>query len=155
MKTRYNENVSIAEQAAYIDKLIAGEHKNWIPEKWVENFEFLWSHSYDENWWYFLHNDFDYIYLDRKDWWKVTLQRCCKDIKEKNIYWNVYLDKSIESPEKSLIPAYQELSHKFRCVRSLKHALYLWEVASENELGIFNPSDFFLNKEEWDRYLAA
>ena len=84
MKTRYNENVDIAEQAVYINKLIAGEHKNWIPEKWVENFEFLWSHSFDQNWWYFLHKDFDYIYLDRNDWWKVTIQRCLKDIKEKN-----------------------------------------------------------------------
>ena len=151
MKTRYNENVDIAEQAVYINKLIEGEHKNWIPEKWVENFEFLWSHSFDQNWWYTHNNDFEYLYLDRNDWWHVTVQRCYKDFDEDYIYWNVYIEKECESRKKGLINCAQELCHKFKWVRSLKHALYLWEVASELELCVSDYSDFFLT---WDEYIS-
>lgn len=149
MKTRYNENVDIAEQAVYINKLIAGEHKHWIPEKGVENFKFKWSNERDTNGWYTLRWQVDYLYLDREDWWHVTVQRCYNDFDEDYIYWNVYLEKECESRKKWLIGWAQELCHKFKWVRSLKHALYLGEVASELALGLSNYSDFFLTREEY------
>lgn len=151
MKTRFIEEVDIKKEATIIDWLIAGEHKHWIPEKGVEDFKFKWSNNWDTNGWYTHNWNVEYLYLDREDWWHVTVQRCYNDFDEDYIYWNVYIEKECESRKKGLIGWAQELCHKFKWVRSLKHALYLGEVASELELWLSNYSDFFLT---WDEYIS-
>lgn len=149
MKTRYWEELSIKDNVRVIEELIAGEHKHWIPEKGVENFKFKWSFESDTNSWYISRWNVEYIYLDREDWWHVTVQRCYNGFDEDYIYWNVYIEKECESRKKGLIGWAQELCHKFKWVKSLKHALYLGEVASELELGLSNYSDFFLTRDEY------
>ena len=149
MITRYWEDVSILDNVRVIDELIADEHKHWIPEKGVEDFKYKGSNKWDSNSWYTHNWQVDYLYLDREDWWHVTLQRCYNDFDEDYIYWNVYIEKECESRKKWLINWAQELCHKFKWVRSLKHALYLGEVASELELCVSNYSDFFLTREEY------
>lgn len=139
----YKECVSV------IEELIAGEHKHWIPEKWVEDFKFKWSNPRDTYWWYFKDYNLDYLYLDREDWSKVTIQRCYKDFDEDFIYWNVYIEKECESRE-NFLEWTQALEHKFHWVRSLKHALYLWEVAWDACLGLFQKENYFLTRREYD-----
>lgn len=149
MKTIEDFKDTYKKCASIIEEVIAGEHKNWIPEKGVEDFKFKWSNKRDTYWWYFRDYNLEYIYLDREDWWHITLQRCYTNFDEDYIYWNVYIEKECESRKKWLISWAQELCHKFKWVKSLKHALYLGEVASELELGLSNYSDFFLTRDEY------
>ena len=145
-------DLSIIENAALIDKLIAGEHKLWIPEKGVENFNFKWSQHWDLYWWYLKDKDFNYLYLDRPDWFKVTLQRSLHHLEEwYKVYWNVYVCKEITDPW--CARHNQEVEHKFRWVRSLKHAMKLWEFAWELMLGLSDYSEYFLSDDELNSIL--
>ena len=150
MTTREDLRNNYKACVAIIDELIADEHKNWIPEEGVEWFKFKWSNERDNYWWYFIDYNLEYIYLDREDWSRVTIQRCYKDFEEDLVYWNVYIERECESLEKFLNWT-QALEHKFKWVRSLKHALYLWEVAWDACLWLFRKEQFFLTREEWDR----
>lgn len=144
---------SIAEDAVRIYNVIAGELRSWIPEKGVEDFNFLWSQLWDTNWWYTLEKNTDYIYLDRDDGYHVTVQRC-KLWRKERIYYMVYAEKDrtdeVWWKKLELVQSTQWVCHKFRWVRSLKHALYLGQYASENFRGLASPENFFLSKEEYD-----
>lgn len=147
---------SVVDNAMLIESIIAGELRSWIPEKGVEDFNFRWSQLWDIEWWYFRGDDRNYLYLDREWWYHVTVQKCYfnQQSVEWPYYWNVYIekevtDKSLNIPEE-LVRHNQWVCHTFRWVRSLKHALYLWEVASENIMGFAYPEEYFLTRDEYD-----
>lgn len=144
---------SIVQDAMLISKVIAGELRSWIPEEGVEDFNFLWSQLWDLNWWYTLNKDTNYIYLDRDDGYHVTVQKC-KLWRMEKTYYMVYVEKDITDEvwrkKMNLVQSTQWVCHKFRWVRSLKHALYLGQLASENFLGLAYPEQFFLTRDEYD-----
>lgn len=144
----WNHELSIEENADIINWLLLGEEHNWFPNKWVEDFNFLWSQVRDLNWWYIKNWEVDYLYLDRDDWWHVTLQRCYNSCDEDYRYWNVYIEK--DASNKWFLGETQVLCHKFHWVRSLKHALYLGQIASELTLWLSHPEDFFITRKEWN-----
>lgn len=135
---------------AAIYDIIAEEERSWIPEEGVAHFHFKWSSSRDTDWWYFKWDNHDYLYLDREWWYHVTVQRAhwWNNSDNKISYWNVYIEKEITDEDS--VRANQSLCHTFRWVRSLRHALYLWEVSNEIALRVAYPANFFLTKEEWE-----
>ena len=139
---------SIADNAKLIQARIEEEDRSWIPSKGVEDFHFKWSQNRDLNWRFIADND-NYIYLNRDDWFDVTVQRCkYKDL----IYYMVYVeyektDASYWFPQ-GLVTWTQETRHTFRWVRSLRHAMKLGEFWWELMLWLANPEDYFLTQEE-------
>ena len=132
-----------------IYRIIYEEQKSWIPGEGLGHFTPRGSSSWDTDWWYFRNDDHDYLYLEREWWYHVTVQRC--DVKgTEHHYWNVYIEKDITDGDS--VRANQTVSHTFRWVRSLKHALYLWEIAQELNLQVAHYEDFFLTKEEYDKF---
>ena len=145
---------SIKEDAAVISEIIAGELKSWIPEKGVEDFNFKWSQLWDSDWWFMTeHWGQDYIYLNRPDWFQVTVQRCEIWYKWEYTYWTVYIERNITDRiwiPGELVHDNQGTCHTFRWVRSLKHALRLGEICWELMTGLANPEDYFLTRDEYD-----
>lgn len=140
---------SIADNAKLIEAMIEEEDRSWIPSKGAEDFNFKWSQIRDLNWWFVAENDDRYIYLNREDWFNVTIQRGkYKDL----TYYFVYIEN--EKTDSSywfpwgLLTWTQETCHQFRWVRSLRHAMKLWEYWGELMLWLANPEDYFLTQEE-------
>ena len=147
---RHEMKWSIADNAKLIEAMIEGEDRSWIPSKGAEDFNFKWSQIRDLNWWFVAEDDDRYIYLNREDWFNVTVQRCkYKDL----TYYFVYIEN--EKTDSSywfpwgLVTWTQETCHQFRWVRSLRHAMKLWEYWWELMLWLANPEDYFLTQEEW------
>ena len=149
---KHTTDWSIHDNAKLIQAMIEEEIRNWIPSKSVEDFNFKWSQLRDLNW-RFISSDGnkDYIYLNRDDWYDVTVQRCRK---WELIYYFVYVEKELTDASiwipQGLVTWTQSTCHTFRWVRSLKHAMKLWEIASENFMGLACPEDYFLTREERD-----
>lgn len=143
---------SIKEDALLISSVIAGELESWIPEKDVERFNFEWSQLWDTNGWFTKDWNLDYFYLKRDDWFYVTVQRCHLWYRDEFTYWTVYIEKSQSDLWWRLDT--QTTCHTFSWVKSLKHALYLWEVCSELFLGLANFENYFLSEEEYDAIRA-
>lgn len=143
---------SIADNAAIIRALIEEEDRNWIPSKGVEWFNFLGSQLRDLNGRFVAEDTNDYLYLNRDDWFNVTVQKChnFKDL----TYYFVYVEKDVDDKgiwiPQDLVPWTQCICHTFRWVRSLRHALKLWELWSELALWLAHPEDCFLTREERD-----
>jgi len=142
---------SIADNAKLIQAMIEEEDRNWIPSKGVEDFNFKWSQIWDSNWRFVAEDDYRYIYLNRDDWYDVTIQKCQhRDL----TYYFVYVES--ERTDSSywfpwgLVTWTQGVCHTFRWVRSLRHAMKLGELWSELFLGLANPEDYFLTQEERD-----
>jgi hypothetical protein len=142
---------SIVDNVKLIQAMIDEEDRNWIPSKGVEDFHFEWSQLRDLNWRFVAEDTNDYLYLNRDDWFEVTIQRWhFKDL----TYYFVYVEKEVDDKgiwiPQELVSWTQSICHTFRWVRSLRHALKLWELWSELALGIFHPEDYFLTKDERD-----
>lgn len=140
---------SIVDNAKLIQAMIDGEDRNWIPSKGVEWFNFKWSQLWDLNWRFVAENDNRYIYLNREDWFDVTIQKC----QYNNLtYYFVYVEN--EKTDASywfpwgLVTWTQSTCHTFRWVRSLRHAMKLWEYWAELILWLANPEDYFLTQDE-------
>ena len=148
---KHERKGSIVDNAEHILGIIEGEDRSWIPSKGVEDFNFKWSQLWDLNWWFISENwDDRYIYLSRDDWYEVTVQRCELG-KKKLRYYMVYVEKDLTDwIPWELVTDTQWTCHKFRWVRSLRHAMKLWELASENFMWLASPEDYFLTKEEYD-----
>ena len=140
---------SIVDNAKLIQAIIEEEDRSWIPSKGVEDFNFKWSQIWDLNWRFIDKKNDDYIYLNRDDWFEVTIQRC--RIKEL-IYYFIYVEKELTDSSYwipwGLVSWTQETCHKFRWVRSLRHAMKLWELWSELMMWIANSEEYFLTQEE-------
>lgn len=140
---------SIADNAKLIEAIIEGEDRSWIPSKGVEDFNFKWNQIRDLNWRFVDEDNDKYMYLNRDDWFDVTVQKC----KHKDLtYYFVYIenektDASYWIPE-GLVTWTQSTCHMFRWVRSLRHALKLGEICWELMTGLANPEDYFLTQEE-------
>lgn len=140
---------SIVDNAKLIQAMIDREERSWIPSKGVEWFNFKWSQLRDLNWRFVAEDTDKYIYLNRDDWFDVTIQKCQYG---KLTYYFVYVEREITDetywiPEK-LLSNNQSTCHTFRWVRSLKHAMKLWEYWAELMLWLANPEDYFLTQEE-------
>lgn len=141
---------SIVDNAKLIQAMIDEEDRNWIPSKGVEDFNFKWSQVWDLNGRFVDENDDRYIYLNRDDWFDVTIQRCRQgDL----TYYFVYIeiertDSSYWIPE-GLVTGTQSICHTFRWVRSLRHAMKLWEYWAELMRWLANPENYFLTQDEW------
>lgn len=140
---------TLADNAARVKVLIEEEDRNWIPSGSVENFIPLGQQSRETNWWFVAEDTDKYIYLNRADWYDVTVQRCQHG---KLIYYFVYVEKErtdeIWNDPRELVWWNQSVCHTFRWVRSLRHAMKLGEYGSEMFLGLANYDDYFLTKEE-------
>ena len=145
---------SIDEDATIISQLIGEEQESWIPGKGVESFNFLGSQLWDTDWWITDNAWSDYFYLNRDEHTLVTVQRCRLESvdKRRKTYWNVYIERDITDWKS--VNNNQTLCHTFRWVRSLKHALYLGEVAWELNLQVASPEDFYLTREEYDDFYS-
>lgn len=142
-----NRTKSIVEDAALISSVIGEEQKSWIPGKGVETFNFLGSQIRDLNWRFTKEWVKGYFYLKRDDWYEVTVQKWWWN------YWNVYVEKArtdeIWRSSEKIVNNNQTVCHKFNWVRSLKHALFIGQYASENFWGFASPENFFLIEEEY------
>lgn len=140
---------SIVDNAKLIQAMIEEEDRNWIPSKGAEWFNFKWSQLRDLNWRFVAEDDDRYIYLNREDWFDVTIQRC----KHRDLtYYFVYVerektDASYWFPQ-GLVTWTQSTCHTFRRVRSLRHAIKLGEYWAELMLWLANPEEYFLTQEE-------
>lgn len=142
---------SIVDNAKLIQAMIDEEDRSWIPSKGVEDFSFKWSQIRDLNWRFVAEDDDRYIYLNRDDWFDVTIQRC----KHLDLtYYFVYIERECTDSSYwipwGLVTWTQETRHTFRWVRSLKHALKLGEICWELMTGLANPEDYFLTRAEYD-----
>ena len=140
---------TLADNAAKIKALIDEEDRNWIPSKGVENYLPLGQQPWETNWWFVAEDTDKYIYLNREDWFDVTIQRCkYKDL----TYYFVYIEN--EKTDASywfpwgLVTWTQSTCHTFRWVRSLRHAMKLGEYSGELMLWLANPEDYFLTQDE-------
>lgn len=144
---------SIVEDAKLIQSIIAEEQKSWIPGEGVEEFNFLGSQLRDLNWRYTMEEEPWYFHLNREDWFHITVQKGFK------WYWNVYVEKirtdSLWHRKDELVHWNQSVTHTFHWVRSLKHALYIGQYASENFRGFASPEQFFLTKGEYDELFKS
>ena len=140
IRMRHEMKGSIVDNAKLIQAVIEGEDRSWIPSKGVEDF----------NWRFIAEDDDRYFYLNREDWYDVTIQKC----KQKDLtYYFVYVEKERTDsnwwiPEGWLVSWTQSICHTFRWVRSLRHAMKLWELWSELMMWLANPEDYFLTSEE-------
>lgn len=147
---KYTMEGSISDNAKLIQAIIDEEDRNWIPSKGVEDFNFKWSQLRDLNG-RFLSPDWNdkYLYLNRDDWFMVTIQRCQYG---KLTYYFVYVENektdSVYWIPQELVPWNQATCHQFRWVRSLRHAMKLWEFGWELMIWLANPEDYFITKEE-------
>lgn len=142
---------TLADNAAKIKAIIEGEERSWIPSKGVENYVPLGQQPWETNWWFVAEDTDKYIYLNRDDWYDVTIQRCkYKDL----TYYMVYVehektDSSYWFPQ-GLVTWTQSTCHTFRWVRSLRHAMKLGEYWWELMLWLANPEEYFLTQDEWN-----
>ena len=140
---------SIADNAKLIQARIDEEIRNWIPSGSVEDFNFKWSQIRELNWRFVAEDTDKYIYLNRDDWYDVTVQKCQYG---KLTYYFVYVEKDrtdeIRNDPRKLVEWNQSVCHTFRWVRSLRHAMKLGEYGSEMFLGLANYDDYFLTKDE-------
>ena len=140
---------TLADNAAKIKAIIEGEERSWIPSGSVENYIPLGQQPRETNWWFVAEDTDKYIYLNRDDWYDVTVQKCQYG---KLTYYFVYVEKErtdeIRNDPRELVWWNQSVCHTFRWVRSLKHAMKLGEYGSEMFLGLANYDDYFLTKDE-------
>ena len=154
-RMKHERTGSIHDNAKLIQAVIDEEDRNWIPSKGVETFNFRGSQLRDLDWWYTDNWWTDYLYLSRPDWFEVTVQRCHLWFKNEYTYWTVYIERNVTDRTYwipwNLVRDNQWTCHTFRWVRSLRHALKLWELWTELLLGLANPEEYFLTEEEYDK----